>query len=78
MFTTLFSVEPRICPAEQGPATLILQLQDWVLIHDDDSGAEQFAPIMRNWRMCRHQFFHTLQERLSFAIYAPGFRRDPY
>jgi hypothetical protein len=33
---------------------------------------------MRNWRLCRHQFFGTLQERLAFAIYAPGFRRDPY
>jgi hypothetical protein len=28
MFTTLFSVEPRICPAKQGPPALILQLQD--------------------------------------------------
>ncbi|KAL3491022.1 hypothetical protein BJX62DRAFT_237623 [Aspergillus germanicus] len=78
MFATLFSVEPRICPAERGLATLVLQLQDWALIHDDDSGAEQFARVMRNWRLCRHQFFDTLQERFSFAIYAPGFRRDPY
>jgi hypothetical protein len=73
MFTMLFSVEPRICPAEQGPPTLVLQLQDWALIQDDDAGAEQFTRIMRNWRICRHQIFNTLQERLSLAIYAPGF-----
>jgi hypothetical protein len=42
MFTTLFSVEARICPAEQGPSTLVLQLQDWTLIHDDESGVLEY------------------------------------
>ncbi|KAL3459489.1 hypothetical protein BJX64DRAFT_291158 [Aspergillus heterothallicus] len=72
-FTTLTSIHARICPNGQRKSTLILQVQDWVLIHDDVSGVNEFEPIVQYKRICHHRCRLSLKEIIPLTVRARGF-----
>ncbi|KKK14777.1 hypothetical protein AOCH_004187 [Aspergillus ochraceoroseus] len=75
--TTLLSVEGRVCSLDEERSTLVLQIQNWVLFHDDPDVNTVMSTLGNIW-ICRHNRLDCNASGFDIrsAIQTRGFRLE--